>query len=116
LDILGVTDDVVLDAATLRAAFNWKPSARTKRALAARAEAISKAREALSALADQELRGEVAAVLDQQMLDTGTTAVPISFADAIKMSRDEMLDFLAEGAGFDVELEVIYPGAVDPTA
>ena len=43
---------------------------------------------------------------------------PPGFPNAATMTRDAMLDYLADGAveWFEPELEVIYPGAIDPTA
>jgi hypothetical protein len=42
---------------------------------------------------------------------------PPGFPNAFTMSRDELLDFLAERAvGFEPYIEVVYHGVVDPTA
>jgi hypothetical protein len=46
----------------------------------------------------------------------GGDAAP-GFPNSLRMTRDELLDFLVERvAGFDPDIEVVYPGTVDPTA
>jgi len=93
--ILGIPDGV--DPATVRPSSDWRLSKRTQRELALRESLIAEARESLAELSDDELRAEV----DGELNDAA--------------SRDEMLDYLAEQAGSDVEIEVVYPGAYDPT-
>ena len=88
--ILGIPDDV--DPATVRPSSEWRLSKRTQRELALRESAVAEARESLAELSDDELRAEV----DGELNDAA--------------SRDEMLDYLAEQAGSDVEIEVVYPG------
>jgi hypothetical protein len=114
--LIGVPDHV--DPVTERSTSEWRLSTRTIRELARRDEIASVARYALSALSDQELRVRVAAELDDTILELGAGEDIPGFPDAATMSRDEMLDFLAEGAvaGFDPDIEVVYPGAADPTA
>jgi hypothetical protein len=43
--------------------------------------------------------------------------LPPNFLNAFAMGRDELIGYLADCAGFDdgIELEVVYPGAADPT-
>ena len=43
---------------------------------------------------------------------------PRGFPNALTMTRAEQLDYLADTAveWFDPDIEVVYPGAVDPTA
>jgi hypothetical protein len=114
--LIGIPDNV--DPTTVRPTSEWRLSARTMRELARRDEITSVARNAISALSDQELRVRIAAKLDETLLELGPGEDIPGFPDAATMSRDEMLDFLAEGAvaGFDPDIEVIYPGAADPTA
>lgn len=111
--ILGVPQDA--DPAMLRPTSEWRLSARTVRALDTREQQIADARRELSALSDIELRIMIARDLDEALLDFGPGETPEDFPDAATMTREDMLDFLAETAGGDPEIEVIYPGAADPT-
>ena len=106
--ILGMPDDV--DPATVRPTSEWRLSERTERALAERETVIAKVREELSMLTDRALRVRVAQELQDQLDQMGGEPPP-GFPNVFAMSRDDMLDFLAEWAGFDPEIEVIYPGA-----
>jgi len=101
--ILGAPEDA--DPATLRPTSEWKLSARSIRAFEQREHAIAAAREELATLSDDELRARAADELEGE-----------SLPDAATMTRDEMLDLLAAPYGGDPVLEVIYPGADDPTA
>jgi hypothetical protein len=101
--ILAAPEDA--DPTTLRPTSEWRLSARTARALEQREQAIAAARQELAALSDDELRARAADELEGE-----------SFPDVATMTRDEMLDFLAEPFGGDPVLEVIYPGADDATA
>ena len=66
-------------------------------------------------LSDRELRAKVAAELADELQAMGGDPAP-GFPNAFTMTRDELLDFLAECvAGFDPDLEVVYPGGIDPT-
>ena len=114
--LIGVPDDI--DPAIVRPTSDWRLSARTMRELARLDEIIGDARCAMSGLSDQELRVRVAVKLDETLLELGPGEDIPGFPDAATMSRDEILDFLAEGAvaGFDPDIEVIYPGAADPDA
>ena len=112
--ILGAPEDA--DPKTLRPTSEWQLSARTIRALEQREHAIATARQELAALSDQQLRIRIAGELDDELLSLGADETSSGFSDAVTMTRDEMLDFLAEPYGGDPELEVIYPGADDPTA
>jgi hypothetical protein len=61
-----------------------------------------------------ELRGKVPTWLKKEAQTLAE--LPRGFTDAATMTRDQLLDFVAEGASFDPEIEVVYPGADDPTA
>ena len=104
--ILGVPHDV--DPATVRPTSEWRLSERTEKALAEREKVIAEAREELSTLSDRALRVRVARELQDELVQMGGEP-PLGFPNVFAMSRDDMLDFLAESAGFDPELEVIYP-------
>jgi len=115
MQILGVPDHV--DRTTLRPTIDWPLSARCRRELALRDETIAEARETLSVLSDRELRVKVAGELAHELQAMGGGDPAPGFPNAFTMSRDELLDFLAECvAGFDPDIEVVYPGGIDPTA
>jgi hypothetical protein len=110
MHILGIPDHI--DRAN-----DWPLSARCRRELALRDETIAEARELIATLSNRALRIKVADELADELLAMGSSDPPPGFPNAFTMSRDEMLDFLAERVtGFDPELEIVYPGAIDPTA
>ena len=111
MQILGVPDHV--DRATI----DWPLSVRCQRELALREETIAEARDALSVLSDRELRVRVAGELADELRAMGGGDPALGFPNAFTMTRDELLDLLAECvAGFDPDIEVVYPGGIDPTA
>lgn len=55
--------------------------------------------------------------LHRHFLEAMTGDPPLGFPNAFTMRWDELLDFLADRAvGFEPCIEVVYPGAHDPTA
>jgi hypothetical protein len=77
---------------------------------------VAEAREWLDLCSDRELRAKVAAELQAELQHMGGDP-PLGFPNAFTMPRDELLDFLADRAvGFEPYIEVVYPGASDPTA
>jgi hypothetical protein len=114
MHILGVPDHV--DRATLYPTIDWPLSARCRRELALRDETIAEARDMLAVLSDRELRVKVVGELADELRAMGDDPAP-GFPNAFTMTRDELLDFLAECvAGFDPDVEVVYPGGIDPAA
>jgi hypothetical protein len=114
MQIIGVPDHV--DRAAIRPTIDWPLSARCQRELALRDETIAEARGVLSVLSDKELRVKVAAELADELRTMGGGDPAPGFPNAFTMTRDELLDFLAECvAGFDPDIEVVYPGGIDPT-
>jgi hypothetical protein len=105
--ILGVPENI--DPSTLRPTSEWRLSAATEKALALRADTVARAREEAATLTDAELRAQAAAWLKTEAQTLGE--LPREFPDAATMTRDQLLDFVAEGAAFDPEIEVVYPGA-----
>lgn len=115
MQILGVPDHV--DLATIRPTIDWPLSARCRRELALRDETITETRNFLTLLSDRELRVKVAAELANELQAMGCGDPAPGFPNAFGMTRDEMLDVVAECiAGFGPDMEVVYPGLVDPTA
>ena len=117
MEILGVPDDV--DPQTVRPTSEWRLSARTERALALRQKQVDHAEAAAAEATDDQLRAWIAnnlAEADRWRVETderlGTQTVelhdPSDDPDPATMTREEMIEF-------ETPLELIYPGAVDPT-
>jgi hypothetical protein len=78
---------------------------------------VAEAREWLDLCSDRELRVKAAAELQADLEHMGGGDAPPGFPNAFTMPRDEPLSFLADRAvGFVPYIEVVYPGAIDPTA
>jgi len=113
--IIGVPDDI--DPAGVRPTSDWPLSARCEREHWRRDLMIAEARERLAELPDRELRVKVANELSDELQTIGGGDPPPGFPNAFAMTRNEMIDFLAECAvGYVPDIEVVYPGAIDPTA
>ena len=113
--ILDVPDHV--DHSTIRPNGDWPLSARCGREHALRDQMVAEARDMLDLLSDRELRVKAAAELDADLRHMGGGDPPRGFPNAFAMPRDELLDFLAgRTVMFEPYIEVVYPGAVDPTA
>lgn len=109
--IIGAPDDV-----DFRQARDWPLSARCQREHDQREVMITEARELLADMADDELRATVERELASELQAMGG-GPPRGFPNARTMTRDELLDYLAEGTvSFVPDIELVYPGAVDPTA
>ena len=111
--ILGIPDNV--DRKTIRPRSDWPLSARCQREHRRREEMRDVARAAFDALHDKELRVKVAVELAEAYGEDD----PLShLPNVATMTRNEMLDCLADGAvdWFIPEIELVYPGAIDPTA
>jgi hypothetical protein len=72
---------------------------------------------AFDALHDRELQTKVSVYLAEDLQEMGAGDPPPGFPDAATMTRSEMLDYLADSAveRFIPDIEVVYPGAIDPT-
>ena len=102
---------------TVRPNGDWLPSARCKRELTLRDEMVAAARDSFDVLSDRDLRSMIATMLDADLRAMGGGDPPRGFPKAATMTRDKILDYLAEGAiGYVPDIEVVYPGAIDPTA
>jgi hypothetical protein len=114
--ILGVPDDV--DPQTVQPKGDWPLSARSRRAHAERDEVRTEALEALDFLSDRELRAQIAADLAVELQEMGGGDPPLGSPNAFTITRAEILECLADAAviWFVPDIEVVYPGANDPTA
>jgi hypothetical protein len=115
MHILGVPSDI--DPRTVRPTSDWPLSARSQREHDWREMTVTNARHKLDELTDEELRAKAAAELDEELRHMGGGDPPRGFPDASVMAREDMLDFLADRTvGFEPDIEVVYPGPIDPTA
>jgi hypothetical protein len=124
MEILGVPDDV--DPKTVRPTSEWRISARAKRASALRQTQVDRAYAATAEATDDQLRAWIANNLAEaakwrvetdERLGTQTVELhdPSDDPDPATMTREEMIEFVVACADFETPLELIYPGAVDPT-
>ena len=115
MHILGIPEHV--DPKTVRPTGEWPLSARCEREHRQRDEMRAKARAAFDCLTDRELQVKVTVELAETLQSMGGGDPPPGFPNASTMTRDEMLDYLADSAveGCVPDIEVVYPGAVDPT-
>lgn len=116
MQILGIPDNV--DPGTVRPRGDWPLSARCERAHRRRDEMRATARTAFDCLSDRELQVKVSVFLAEELQDMGGGDPPPGFLNAATMTRDAMLDYLADSAviWFVPDIEVVFPGAIDPTA
>ena len=115
MQILGIPEHV--DPKTVRPTSDWSLSARCESEHRQRDEIRAKARIAFDCLSDRELQVKVTVELAETLESIGGGDPPRGFPSASTMTRDAMLDYLADGAvdWCVPDIEVVYPGAVDLT-
>jgi hypothetical protein len=115
--LLGVPDHV--DPNSLRLDGRWRMSARCLRAFRVVNERAAQGRRDAETRSDEELRTAISA--DNEGIvnfleKMGTAGSRVDLPDPARLSRDEMLRMIEEEfAGPEPDLELIYPGADDPT-
>ena len=113
--ILGIPEHI--DPKTVRPTSEWPLRARCEREHRQRDEMRAKARVAFNCLSDRELQVKVTVDLAETLESMAGGDPPPGFPNASTMTRDEMLDYLADSIveWCVPDIEVVYPGAVDPT-
>jgi len=114
--LLGIPDGI--DPKTVRVDSTWPMSARSARAFRQMSEREEHARRYSESVPDDVLRTKIAADNEasaRRLEELGVTE-PQDYDDPETLTREEMIEMISAGyAGAEPDLEVVYPGAEDPT-